>query len=91
MSNPFFIKCLKDTEGWWTEGEIYEARRVAGGFVQFGDDNQPKGEDWSASPIQYRGMVRSCIRSVVWMVKSFLRRQDNELCYQTSGHPLSRR
>lgn len=20
MSNPFFIKCLKDTEGWWTEG-----------------------------------------------------------------------
>ncbi len=54
MSNPFFIKCLKDAEGWWTEGEIYEARRVAGGFVQFGDDNQPKGEDWSASPIQYR-------------------------------------
>ncbi|ECX8996876.1 hypothetical protein CVW68_25575 [Salmonella enterica] len=54
MSNPFFIKCLKDTEGWWTEGAIYEARRVAGGFVQFGDDNQPKGEDWSASPIQYR-------------------------------------
>ncbi|ECP1857100.1 hypothetical protein FYR92_04690 [Salmonella enterica] len=54
MSNPFFIKCLKDTEGWWTEGEIYEARRVAGDFVQFGDDNQPNGEDWSASPIQYR-------------------------------------
>ncbi|HAG0017939.1 TPA: hypothetical protein G8O67_005350 [Salmonella enterica] len=54
MSNPFFIKCLKDTEGWWTEGEIYEARRVAGGFVQFGGDNQPNGEDWSASPIQYR-------------------------------------
>ncbi|ECS7760177.1 hypothetical protein CNP29_22640 [Salmonella enterica subsp. enterica serovar Poona] len=54
MSNPFFIKCLKDTEGWWTEGEIYEARRGAGGFVQFGDDNQPNGEDWSASPIQYR-------------------------------------
>ncbi|MFT8298035.1 hypothetical protein [Salmonella enterica] len=54
MSNPFFIKCLKDTEGWWTEGEIYEARRVAGGFVQFGDDNQQNGEDWSASPIQYR-------------------------------------
>ncbi|EBL7180816.1 hypothetical protein K9036_004176 [Salmonella enterica] len=54
MSNPFFIKCLKDTEGWWTEGEIYEARGVAGGFVQFGDDNQPNGEDWSASPIQYR-------------------------------------
>lgn len=33
---------------------MYEARRVAGGFVQFGDDNQPNGEDWSASPIQYR-------------------------------------
>lgn len=22
MSNPFLIKCLKDTEGWWAEGEI---------------------------------------------------------------------
>ncbi|EDZ6578231.1 hypothetical protein GRY38_003984 [Salmonella enterica] len=50
MSNPFFIKCLKDTEGWWTEGEIYEARRVAGGFVQFGDNDQPNGEGWSAAP-----------------------------------------
>ncbi|EAA6923649.1 hypothetical protein G4Y60_22600 [Salmonella enterica subsp. enterica] len=54
MSNPFFIKCLKDTEGWWTEGEIYEARRVAGGFVQFGDDDDPNGEEWSATPVEYR-------------------------------------
>lgn len=37
MSNPFFIKCLKDSEGWWTEGEIYESCRVAGGLVMFGD------------------------------------------------------
>ncbi|EHL4600861.1 hypothetical protein MPC93_005083 [Salmonella enterica] len=21
MKNQFFIKCLKDSEGWWTEGE----------------------------------------------------------------------
>ncbi|EAS9163435.1 hypothetical protein ABN77_06620 [Salmonella enterica subsp. salamae] len=54
MSNPFFIKCLKDTEGWWTEGEIYEACRVAGGFVQFGDNDQPNGEGWSAAPVEYR-------------------------------------
>lgn len=39
MSNLFFIKCFKDIEGWWIEGEIYEVCRVVGGFVQFGDDN----------------------------------------------------
>lgn len=32
------VKCLKDTEGYWTEGEKYPARVVAGGFVQVGDD-----------------------------------------------------
>ncbi|HIC4701731.1 TPA: hypothetical protein ACW3YH_004779 [Salmonella enterica subsp. enterica serovar Thompson] len=53
MSNPFFIKCLKDTEGLWTEGEIYEARRVAGGFVMFGDDNDPNEKEWSATPVEY--------------------------------------
>ncbi|MDY1771114.1 hypothetical protein ACLE5P_06810 [Klebsiella pneumoniae] len=36
------VKCLKDTEGYWTEGEIYPARVVAGGFVQVGDDDDPK-------------------------------------------------
>lgn len=54
MSNPFFIKCLKDTEGWWTEGEIYEASRVAGGLVMFGDDNDPNEKEWSATPVEYR-------------------------------------
>ncbi|EDW6355794.1 hypothetical protein MC145_000748 [Salmonella enterica] len=23
MKNQFFIKCLKDSEGWWTESEIF--------------------------------------------------------------------
>ncbi|MCS5946462.1 hypothetical protein LNP25_21640 [Klebsiella variicola subsp. variicola] len=41
------IKCIKDTEGYWTEGEMYPARVVAGGFVQVGDDDDPNGEGWS--------------------------------------------
>lgn len=53
MSNSLKIKCIKDTEGWWTEGKIYTARVVAGGFIQFGDD-EPNGEGWSAAPIEYR-------------------------------------
>ncbi|HHO8371115.1 hypothetical protein NW256_06110 [Klebsiella pneumoniae] len=49
------IKCIKDTEGYWTEGEMYPARVVAGGFVQVGDDDDPNGECWSAAPMEYRG------------------------------------
>ncbi|WP_154974921.1 hypothetical protein [Klebsiella grimontii] len=45
------IKCIKDTEGWWTEGEYYEARVVSGGFALVGDDDEPDGEGWSATPI----------------------------------------
>ncbi len=48
------IKCIKDTEGYWTEGEMYPARVVAGGFVQVGDDYDRIGEGWSAMPIEYR-------------------------------------
>lgn len=54
MNNPFFIKCLKDSEGWWTEGEEYPANVVAGGFIQVGDDDDPNGEEWSAAPVEYR-------------------------------------
>ncbi|MBE3231566.1 hypothetical protein [Klebsiella pneumoniae] len=36
MSNSLQILCIKDTEGYWTEGEMYPARVVAGGFVQVG-------------------------------------------------------
>ena len=32
------VKCIKDTEGWWTEGEYYEAVESAGGFILVGDD-----------------------------------------------------
>ncbi|EDW0050925.1 hypothetical protein DQ99_002823 [Salmonella enterica subsp. houtenae serovar 40:z4,z24:-] len=54
MSNPFFIKCLKDTEGYWTEGNMYLARVVGGGFVVVGDDDEPTSEGWSATPVEYR-------------------------------------
>ncbi len=34
MSNSLQILCIKDTEGYWTEGEMYPARVVTGGFVR---------------------------------------------------------
>lgn len=54
MSKSLQVKCIKDTEGWWTEGEMYPASVVAGGFIQVGDDDEPNGEGWSAAPIEYR-------------------------------------
>ena len=48
------VKCIKDTEGWWTEGEMYPAQVEAGGFIVVGDDDEPNGEGWSASPVEYR-------------------------------------
>ncbi|HBN2493088.1 TPA: hypothetical protein L2B16_004920 [Klebsiella oxytoca] len=48
------VKCIKDTEGWWTEGEYYEAVEYVGGFILVGDDEDPAGEGWSAMPIEYR-------------------------------------
>ncbi|EFS3131390.1 hypothetical protein HX261_000253 [Salmonella enterica] len=48
------VKCLKDSEGWWTEGEVYPATVVAGGFIQVGDDDDPNREGWSATPVEYR-------------------------------------
>lgn len=54
MSNLIFLKCVKDTEGYWSEGETYSATVVTGGFVQVGDDDDPRCEGWSAAPIEYR-------------------------------------
>ncbi|HCR2153324.1 TPA: hypothetical protein OND32_001199 [Enterobacter asburiae] len=54
MSNFLLLKCTKDTEGWWTEGEVYPDRVVAGGFVLVGDDDELDGEGWSAAPKEYR-------------------------------------
>ncbi len=54
MRNLLLLKCTKDTEGWWTEGEIYPARIVAGGFVLVGDDEELDGEGGSAAPMEYR-------------------------------------
>ncbi|ECK6116231.1 hypothetical protein FR040_26700, partial [Salmonella enterica] len=48
------VKCLKDSEGWWTESEVYPAHVVTGGFIQVGDDDDPNGEEWSATPVEYR-------------------------------------
>ncbi|POP42356.1 hypothetical protein CHU32_03735 [Superficieibacter electus] len=54
MSKYFLVKCIKDTEGYWTEGEMYQARNVAGGFIQIGDDDDRSSENWSAAPTEYR-------------------------------------
>lgn len=54
MSKQLIVKCIKDTEGWWTEGEMYSARVVSGGFVLVGDDDDPDGEGWSAAPDEYQ-------------------------------------
>ncbi len=32
------VKCIRDTEGYWSEGEMYSAIIVTGGFIQVGDD-----------------------------------------------------
>ena len=52
------VKCIKDTEGWWTEGEMYPVRVEAGGFIVVGDDDEPNGEGWSASPVEYRDAIQ---------------------------------
>lgn len=52
MSNLLLLKCTKDTEGWWTEGETYPARVVSGGFVLLGDDDELNSEGWSAAPME---------------------------------------
>lgn len=46
------VKCIKDNEGYWTEGEIYHAEPVGGGFLNIGDDDD-KNADWSLMPISY--------------------------------------
>lgn len=48
------VKCIKDTEGYWTEGKNYEAVAAPGGFVLVGDDDEPDGQGWSAEPMEYR-------------------------------------
>lgn len=48
------VKCIKDTEGFWTEGEVYPAKTVQGGFILVGDDDDFDGEGWSACPVEYR-------------------------------------
>lgn len=54
MSKSFLVKCIKDTEGYWTEGEMYPANVCTGGFILVGDDGEPDGGGWSAAPTEYR-------------------------------------
>lgn len=54
MSKSFRVKCIKDTEGYWTEGEMYLASVCAGGFILAGDDDEPDDRGWSATPTEYR-------------------------------------
>ncbi|VUS25055.1 hypothetical protein SB6417_00079 [Klebsiella pasteurii] len=73
------IKCIKDTEAYWTEGEMYPARIVTGGFVQVGDDDDPKGKAGALHRWNIGKMVRSFIRSVGLKAKFCLRRVQCEI------------
>lgn len=46
------VKCIKDNEGYWTEGEIYQAETELGGFLRIGDDDD-KNADWCLVPVSY--------------------------------------
>lgn len=48
------VKCIKDSEGYWTEGEMYPATNSQSGFILVGDDDEPHSEGWSATLIEYR-------------------------------------
>lgn len=48
------VKCIADNEGYWTVGEMYPAENAGGGFILVGDDDEPNGYGWSASPMEYR-------------------------------------
>lgn len=48
------VKCIKDTEGYWSEGDAYLAERSVGGFIEVSDDDMPHHPTWSAMPIEYR-------------------------------------
>ena len=46
------VRCTKDNEGYWTEGEVYRATPTAGGVVLIPDDDDPDAE-WSLMPTSY--------------------------------------
>ncbi|QLS18861.1 hypothetical protein [Klebsiella michiganensis] len=49
------VKCIKDTEGYWTEGEMYQAERMPiSGWIFVGDDDEPDGDGWSAALMEER-------------------------------------
>ncbi|MCQ0898547.1 hypothetical protein [Klebsiella pneumoniae] len=72
------VKCIKDTEGYWTEGEYYEAVESAGGFILVGDDDEPDNtEGWSAEPMEYREDG-----SIVYQVIGI----EGEVLFEESSH-----
>ncbi|CTQ20047.1 hypothetical protein SB00094_03136 [Klebsiella variicola subsp. tropica] len=40
MSNSLQILCIKDTEGYWTEGEMYPARQFWRAFSYFMQEHE---------------------------------------------------
>ncbi|EOD2837394.1 hypothetical protein ACJLW8_004180 [Raoultella ornithinolytica] len=49
------VKCIKDTEGYWTEGEMYQAERLPiSAWILVGDDDEPDGDGWSAALMEER-------------------------------------
>lgn len=54
MIDLLLLKCTKDNEGFWTEGEIYPACVLTGTWVMVGDDDEPDGAGWAVTPMEYR-------------------------------------
>lgn len=46
------VKCIKDNEGWWTVGEVYQAEHDGAGFLSVGDDSDTEAA-WSLMPVDY--------------------------------------
>ncbi|GKQ21729.1 hypothetical protein [Klebsiella michiganensis] len=72
------VKCIRDTEGYWSESEMYLAIIVTGGFIQVGDDDEPDNtEGWSAEPMEYREDG-----SIVYQVIGI----EGEVLFEESNH-----
>ncbi|HIE9274806.1 TPA: hypothetical protein ACXP8Q_002604 [Klebsiella variicola subsp. variicola] len=49
MSNSLQVHCIKDTEGYWTDGEMYPARqlwRAIAYFTQVHENPTQSGQAW---------------------------------------------
>ncbi|WP_447327722.1 hypothetical protein [Klebsiella michiganensis] len=72
------VRCIKDTEGYWTEGEMYSAQRMpVSGWIFVGDDDEPEGEGWSAAPVEFQGDD-----SIVYQICGI----DGEVLFEEASH-----